>query len=155
ASTDANPTGESGVESVEAGHRGGLRAAEDADLRTAAGVGAADDLDVAAAVEVGGLDVHAAAERRREGVEGDDRRPVLAAEDRHLRTAAGTSATDDVGVQVLVEVSASHVNAAAEARRECEEGAQQVAVGAAEDRNLRPTARPRADDDVAIGVAVE
>src|SRR5262249_21226860 len=64
-------------------------------------------------------------------------------------------ASDHVGLAVAVEIARRHVDAAAEVRAECEEGAECLAGGAVKNADLRQPTRPGPSDDVGLAVAVD
>ncbi len=85
-------------------------------MRTAAGTGGRDDIGPAVAVVVGRADADAAAEAAAVGEEVRQQvGRIRAAEDPHVRAAAGAGAGDDVGPAIAVEVARRHVDAAGEA----------------------------------------
>src|SRR5207302_4016730 len=83
---------------------------------------------------------------------------ILAAEDIHVRAAAGVGADDNVGEAVAVDVARSHVDAAAERGVKGHEIADRpgelVARRAVEDADVGTAARPGAGDDVWGAVVV-
>src|SRR5207247_9327393 len=76
----------------------------------------------------------------------------LAVDDAHVRTSAGTSATNDVRNAVAVEVAGGYADAAGECRVEGEELAQRLALVRAAERGVehlpvRPAAGVGPSDD--------
>src|SRR5262245_13352225 len=99
-------------------------------------------------------DEYTAGERRieREPLVKDCTRPV---EDADVRPAAGTGAGDDLGAAVAVDVHGVDHHAATEGRGVGEELPEYSPGRPAERAHVRPTAGPRARDDVRLAVAVD
>src|SRR5207248_534066 len=123
------------------------------DVRAAAGPGPGHEVGVAVPVQVADRDVNTAVERRGVGVETRQFVAVLAAEDPHVRAAAGAGPGDGVGPAVAVQVAAGHEHAAGEPRVVGVEAVDFVAVLAVEDLDVRPAEVAGPGDDVADAVA--
>src|SRR5205823_3202961 len=134
----------------------------DADVRSAALARSGHDIDhvVDAAVEVPCPDVDAAGEVRGIGEEAAQQRrrdrltEGCAAEDLHVRAAAGASPGDDVAKAVAIHVAARHADAAGEVRAVGEEAEQLDAAAAVEDLDVRAAAFAGAGDDVGDTVVI-
>src|SRR5581483_6588691 len=127
---------------------------ENSDVRPAASARAGNNVGQAAPGGVPGSDADAAGEGRVVGEEAHQTRAILAAEDRHIRTAAGIRAADDIGEAVAVDIPGGHVDAASKVHVVGEELPEELPGGAIVDVNVRSTARPRRGDDVGEAVAV-
>ena len=93
-----------------------IGARKDLHVRTAALAGASDDVGEAIGIDISGTDENAAGEVGSVREEAAEQGEIESAEDLDMRSAAGASAGDDIGVAIVIDIAAGNVDAASKRR---------------------------------------
>ena len=109
---DSDAAAERAVECEECGGFGESLPVEVPLVRSTAGAGPGHKVGVAIGIEVGAGNADAASERSVVGQKTSERRRADAVEHFHVRSAASTGASDNVGAAVVIEIAGRHEDAA-------------------------------------------
>src|SRR5262249_6034059 len=139
-------------ERIEVANRAGQEltagGVEGADLHRAARPRPGDQVGLAVAVDVGGADADAAGEAGVEGVEAGPNLVVGLLKDLDVGPAAGAGSGDDFRLAVPVGIAGTDIDAAREGLIIGEEAVQDIAVGTAENLDVRAAAGAGRGNDV-------